>query len=365
MKIIFNSTIFFNQRFGGISRYFINLAEQFEQNNINFSIVSPIYKNLYLRKLKKKFINGIFFPRYPTPNFLININNEIANRIIEKKKPDIIHDTYYSNSLLKFKNKKKILTIHDLIHEKFPQYFGDNNFKRLALKKKIIQNSDFFICVSQKTKNDFLEYYKVSEDRVRVIYHGSDHLKNINYDNISIRKKPFLLFIGSRAKYKNFDLLVKAFSNSIFLRNNFDLICFGGDNFSKKELESFIKLKIEQNIKQISSDDGYLKFLYKNTSLLIIPSSEEGFGIPLIEGMNMKCPILVSDIEVFKEIAKDKINYFNDKSHEDLTFMIEKVILTKKLNEDCLEGAFKESEKFKWSICASDVLNVYNESLKN
>jgi len=366
MKIIFNSTIFFNQRFGGISRYFINLAEYFEQNNIDFSIVSPIYKNLYLNKLKKKFIKGVFFPRYPTPDFLVNLNNQIANRIIEKENPDIIHDTYYSENLLKFKDKKRVLTIHDLIHEKFPKYFGNDNSEKLIMKKKIIHNSDFFICVSKKTKNDFLEYYKVPEDRVKVIYHGSDHLNNIDGKNINIeQKKPYILFIGAREKYKNFNLLAKAFSTSVFLKKNLEIICFGGGKFSKKELEFFIKLNLEENIRQISSDDKYLKSLYKNASLLIIPSSTEGFGIPLIEGMSMKCPILASNIEVFKEIGKNKVHYFQDNSCEDLTFMMEKIIFSKKFQENYLEDAFEESKKFKWSTCGSEVLSVYNKLIKN
>ena len=78
---------------------------------------------------------------------------------------------------------RKILTIHDLIHEKYPNYFGSNNFNHLKVKEKVIYNSDFFICVSETTKRDFLEYYKISEDKVKVVYHGSDHLDIIDGNN--------------------------------------------------------------------------------------------------------------------------------------------------------------------------------------
>ncbi len=359
MKILFNNTIFFDQRFGGISRYFVNLANELEKLNLDYTISAPIYKNLYLKHFNKKRVKGFFVKRYPKNKIIENLNIFFENKIIKKISPNLVHDTYYSCNLYKNFNFKKIITVHDLIHEKLIKYYGMNIQNKLNDKKLAIKNSDFIICVSNTTKKNLIDYYNIAENKIKVVYHGADHLDNINSSNLNI-SKDFLLYVGSRSKYKNFNLLLNAFSSNEKIKKNFDLICFGGGKFSKNEIENLKKLKIYNNVKLIlNNEDAILKYLYLNAKLLVITSEMEGFGIPIIEAMRNKCKILASDIDTFKEIGNDKINYFESKNLDSLIYELESSIF--KNNDDLITQALEYSENFKWSKCAKNTFEIYSK----
>ena len=359
MKILFNNTIFFNQRFGGISRYFINLINSLEDTKLKYLISAPIYKNIYLKNLNCKKIKGLFIPRYPNLEILKKINDAVENYFISSFKPKIIHDTMYSEKLYKKKEYKKIITIHDLIHEKYKSHFKYNIDKKLNFKKRAIENSDLIICVSENTKNDLLNYYKISDDKVKVVYHGANHLDKINLNNKNFKiEKNFILFVGSRMKYKNFSLLINAFSKSDYLKKNFMIICFGGDKFSKKEIKTFSNLKILNLVKHIDKhDDATLKYLYSNAELYVSTSEEEGFGIPLLEAMRNNCKVLASDIPIYKEIGQNFINYFEKNNEESLIYEIKNSI---EKSYD-LERSFNYSNHFSWMSCAKNTFELYNQ----
>ena len=125
---------------------------------------------------------------------------------------NIVHDLYYPEKLNN--HNKKILTVHDTIHEKFSDLYNDDHMK---FRNEIIKNTDIFICVSNNTKENLKEYYKVANDRIFVVSHGYNHLNNIDTNNLIIKNisnKPFILYVGGRLKYKNFKLLIDAYSKN-------------------------------------------------------------------------------------------------------------------------------------------------------
>ena len=361
MKILFNNTIFFNQRFGGISRYFVNLFKGLETTNLDYSVISPIYKNLYLKEFKKKNRKGFFLKRYPTYNFIKYFNNVLENIYIKKFNPLIIHDTYYTQDLYKNLKFKKVITIHDLIYENFSNYYSYKIDKKLNEKKLAIEKSDFIICVSNSTKNQLLDLYNIEEKKIRVIYHGADHLDHIKLLNLNIKlEKKFFLFIGERSKYKKFNFLLEAFSKLKRIKNDFYLVCFGGGKFTKHESKIITNLKLEENIKLFTDcDDTILKYLYTNAKFLVLPSEIEGFGLPIIEGMRNKCDILASDIQVFKEIGKDNITYFENGNIDSLVHELEKKVISD--NKKLIPKAFEYSKNFTWSTCAKKTFDIYQE----
>lgn len=361
MKILFNNTIFFNQRFGGISRYFVNLGKSLESIKLDYTVISPIYKNLYLKELKKKNIKGIFLKRYPSSIFIESLNSFLENLYIEKANPDIVHDTYYSKNLYKNSSFKKVITVHDLIYENFSNYFSYKIKEKLKDKKLAVENSDFIICVSNTTKKQLLDIYNIDEKKVKVIYHGADHLDDIVLDNINLKiEKDFILFVGARSKYKNFSFLLEAYSRMGKIKNDLNLICFGGGDFTKEENETIGKLNIEENVKIFpNNNDTTLKYLYKNAKVLVIPSETEGFGLPILEGMRNKCNIIASDIEIFKEIGKDKIHYFENGNIDSLINELEKKIYSE--NKNLIIEALEYSKNFTWLSCAKKTFEIYSE----
>ena len=114
--------------------------------------------NIYLKQLNKNKLS-FYISRYPI-NFIIKkINNLIFNYFCKKFDPKIIHETYYNYENLKYyKSAIKVLTIYDLIHEKFTNYYQKD---QIFYKKKILNFIDHFICISKNTQKDFIKYYKI------------------------------------------------------------------------------------------------------------------------------------------------------------------------------------------------------------
>ena len=361
MKIAYTNSIFFTQKYGGISRYFCSLIKELIDKKVSVKVFSPIFKNNYLLNLPKINRQGIFIPRYPTPKYLKNIIDKISYFQIQNSKCEIVHDTYYSKEILNFKNKKKVITVYDLIHEKFHKLYKNNN---LDLKKKIINEADAIICISNNTKKDLIEYYRPDEKKIFVVHLGYDHIENDSLDSghnkIKIPEN-FILFVGSRLKYKNFQLFIKSYALKKIINDNFDVICFGGGNFSKNEKSLFSELAINNKIHYLQGNDDFLSYLYLKAKLFIFPSQYEGFGIPLIEAMSVGCPVLASNINIFNEICESGIHYFSNNDQKDLIEKLEYLLSSDKNLLSKVNLAKNISKKYTWEKCATETYEVYNK----
>lgn len=359
MKIIYSNTIFFYQKSGGISRYYINLAEQLSKYKVHPLIVAPLSKNLYLKNFRKKKFS-FFLKRFPNWKILEKINYFFFKYISIKYRPDVIHETYFNKANLGcFKDKVKILTIYDLIHEKFKKIYSNQNVPN---KLNIIDYVDHFICISKKTQKDFIKYYKISPKKTSIVYLGCDHLKK-NFINCKKNRpvsEKYILFVGPRDRYKDFKILVKSIKSSRKLKN-YKIICFGGGRFTDKELYEY---KLGKNFIYLEGDDLLLRNLYIFAEVFINTSSHEGFGITNLEAMSLGCPVITSDFEVFREVGGNSCLYFKKKNHLDLKKQIEKVLLNTSVRKKLILNGYERSKKFTWENCAKKTLKIYSSLLK-
>ena len=173
MKIAYDYKIFWNQKYGGISRYFTNLFKELDKQEVNYRVFAPFYKNLYLSNLNNTKIKGTYIKdNIPFTSNLIKFYNEnFSSFNTYKWKPDLIHYTYYYNRIRK--QNSSIITIYDLIHEITAKK------RNIKPKQKMIDISDHIICISNNTKNDLLNFYDVDEKKISVICLGGDHLNNL------------------------------------------------------------------------------------------------------------------------------------------------------------------------------------------
>jgi len=159
---------------------------------------------------------------------------------------------------------------------------------------------------------------------------------------------------------ENFVKLLEAFSISKLLKNNLDIYCFGGGDFTTKELDIIKSLEIDQSqIKYFSGDDRKLNYLYSKAHAFVFPSLYEGFGLPLLEAMNMGCPVVCSNTSSFPEVVNDSALLFNPESKEDIKIKLEEIFKNVNLKQRLIEKGYNNLKRFSWKKCSEESLNVY------
>ncbi len=363
IKVAFDYKLFILQRYGGISRYFYNLVNQLSiSSEIYPKIFSPLHNNYYINKLNRFNCSGSYFPSL-FPKF--TRGSELINKVltfysIKNFQPNIIHETYYSKTMSILSNTPRVLTVYDFINEIYPRDFV-NNDSNIGAKKSSIDRADHIICISQNTQKDLLERYNIAKEKTSVIYLGVDPIFVPKFKKENLKfKKPFILYVGPRSNYKNFNKLILAFSLSKILIKQFDLICFGGGDFSNSELNMFKDLGISSNqLRNINGDDIILANLYKSAALFVYPSLYEGFGIPPLEAMASGCPVICSNSSSIPEVVGNAAKMFNPQSEEDIKHTMENVLLSEtKLKEMKIRG-LRHYKKFTWENCTKKTSKVY------
>ena len=188
------------------------------------------------------------------------------------------------------------------------------------------QRADKIIAISETTKRDLLTYLEVDESKVEVIYHGIDIKTPLKLEKVKDLPSSYLFFVGDRSGYKNFYLMLNAFAALSKKHPDLHLVLSGGGNLVGAEIEIITRLKLQDSVHHYNVTDEQLNYLYSHALLFVYPSLYEGFGLPLLEAMNMECPVICSDIGSFSEIVNDAAIYFDPTDMESISFKMEKLI---------------------------------------
>ena len=366
-KVVFDSQIFSLQQFGGISRYICALAEKLaDRPDVQVQILAPLYINQYLRELKTSragMVSGVYIR--PLPKFgqwLANVSNLFFSLAANSCQPHIVHETYYSAKPTYKGKAARVLTVYDLIHEKFPESFlpGDPIAHNRA---KAIRRADHIICISESTRRDLIEIYQVPEHKISVTYLGYDTLSASSLvASALVGSKPYLLYVGSRHGYKNFDGLVRAFAASSFLKASARVVCFGGGVLTQAERALLAELKLPaDDVVQVGGNDERLAALYQGASAFVYPSKYEGFGIPPLEAMSLACPVICSNTSSIPEVVGSAGEYFNPNDVESMRQAIESVLVSPDRRQELITLGNDRVHAFSWSRCATETLAVYRK----
>lgn len=362
MKILFDHQIFCLQQYGGISRYFYELANHLAAlTEHKVEIYAPLYINEYLAKPIAALHKGIKIPRLSGSGRAAawGIDSALSYLLSAfRHSDDIFHETYYSGVDCCPRLAKRIITVHDMIYEMFPDQFPEKDRMRQRRKHAILR-ADHVICVSDNTRRDLLNLLPISEDKTSVIYHGCSIDKKAKNKSFPIRK-PYILYIGKRGRYKNFDLLLLAFANSSKLKKDFMLVCFGGGSFNSVEQKRITALCLSpQDVTHVHSDDVDLAGLYGKAAGFVYPSLYEGFGIPLLEAMVMSCPVICSRASSFPEVVGNAAELFDPHDDESLRDAIERVVFSTEYKNSLVSRGCDRSKLFSWDRCAKETIMAY------
>jgi glycosyltransferase involved in cell wall biosynthesis len=363
MRIAFDHQIFGWQVYGGISRYAYELAAELATScQQDVAILSPLYVNRYLAHAPQQLkIQGVRAPAFKRSGRVYRaINSLLVRSPIERFEPDIVHETYYATRGVAPRNAKVVLTVYDMIHERFPEYFSIASPTRRE-KALAVTRADHVICISEQTRLDLIEFLGVSPAKTSVVHLGFSltaapqaAIKN------GALPRQFVLYVGSRTGHKNFVGLLYAYAASKFLKDEFDLVCFGGGELTAKEKALINELGISAGkVRQVSGNDGLLGFYYEAARAFVYPSLYEGFGIPPLEAMSFGCPVVCSNTSSIPEVVGDAAEQFDPANHESMQKAIENVVGNDELRTNLIDKGSNRVGCFSWERCARETLDVY------
>jgi glycosyltransferase involved in cell wall biosynthesis len=361
VNVLYDHQIFQAQKHGGISRYFYEIISRVAHTpDVSASLFQGFHISDYcFEKQRSQFESyfGVCRPRIPATGKVFSaVNQSLFRTFVARNAPDVYHATYYEDPVPALR-AKRVVTVHDMIHEIFPENFPRD---RTAEHKRIaVQKADQIIAVSESTKRDLIRILGTPPEKIRVIYHGNS-LRSPGGEDVPVTG-PYVLFVGSRSIYKNFDRLLQAFARSERMKKDFQLVCFGGPPFRSQESQRIEELRLHGRVVQRFGSDTALAALYKHALFFIFPSLYEGFGLPILEAMFYGCPVLSSKTSSLPEVAGDAARFFNPEIVECITEAMEDITYNSEKRAALAERGPKQEAKFSWDRCAQETAATYKD----
>jgi glycosyltransferase involved in cell wall biosynthesis len=367
MKIIVDGIIFQTQKVGGVSRIYHEILPRMCEMDRNLTVDLlidghplqdlPRHERIHISQCLP--IYSYLRPRRLWDPVIPALRRFLQKNILMKNTDAIWHSTFFT--LPGSWKGKQIVTVYDLIHEKFAHLFSakeDDQFRRE--KTECINKADMVITISETTRQDVHKHYGKPLEAIVPIHLACGlifkQLKAEEKIKALGLTKPFILYVGGRVHYKNFDILGRAFSRWS-MRESYQLALVGG-GLTETEKTRLRELNILEHVVVLNAvDDDMLCQLYNQTAFFVYPSLYEGFGIPLLEAMQCGCLIVASSIPTTQEIAGDVPIYFDPDSESSLVHAMERAIKEKKI--DRIENGLKQAALFSWDKTARETLSVY------
>lgn len=384
MKVLYDLQAFDMQTHGGVSRCFAELyshrpafvdahisvkeTDNVYLQELGFPPKGTLYKNFlcdkdtklkhFLFKLKYNIKYGKFSRLDKRP--LINLFE--TESVLKKGDFDIFHPTFFDDYFLPFLGKKPfVITVHDMI----PEIFSIDKHQ-VEQKLAIIPKATHIIAVSERTKQDLVRIMHVPEEKVSVIYHGSDEEPYTPSTTAPIAEE-YILFVGTRYEYKNFKAFCKSCVGILKRHPQLKIVCTGVP-FSPEEIQFFESLGInERMVHKFVQTSQELLDLYHYAFTFVYPSKYEGFGIPILEAYKADCPVMLNRASCFPEIAGDAAVFF-DLNSEKSDFEEQFETLYRLTGDERGELIQRQRERMKlysWSKSAAQLADVYKDVLKN
>lgn len=307
-----------------------------------------------------------------------------------KERLDLIHFPHFNVPILT--PGRFVVTIHDLILTHFPTvrattrapwlYYLKNFAYRLVIFT-VLKRAVKIITVSEFTKRDIVDKFKIRPDKITVTYEGVANLAK-GRDSLFVAKldneetlgqynipNNFLLYVGNAYPHKNLETLLKVFSQLHATYPSLRLVLVGKEDYFYEQAQATARaLNIWQRENHNSPvifpgyvPDAQLEILYAEARAYIFPSLYEGFGLPPLEAMAKGCPVISSDRASLPEILGSAALYFNPVDESDMLSKIKLVLHDEKLRGDLIIKGREQVKKYNWWECANTTLNIYKEAL--
>lgn len=301
--------------------------------------------------------------------------------LLKKFKLDLMHFPHFNVPI--FYRGKFVVTIHDLIHQHHSMQratthgtiaFAIKKIGYAKIFKHAVSASQAIFVPSFFVKKDLLKEYNVDSSKVIVTYEGVEETfiklsETITIKNIqeALKKfnvsKPFIFYVGNAHPHKNVEGLIKAFLNLRKAYKNLQLVLAGHDHYFWERLK---KEYAQEGIRFAGfiSDFEMVSF-YKAAEVRVIPSFEEGFGIPVLESFACECPVVCSNISSLPEVGGEGAIYFDPRDIKDVEEKIEQVLNNPELCQELVDKGLERVKKFSWKKMTGETLEVYERIISS
>jgi mannosyltransferase len=362
MKIILDNIIYSHVNQGGVSNYWFELSKfliEKRSDDLFFYEEKNAKDNFHRKQLNmqnNELIKG-------QSSFDSSIKKRLSKVKISIEDFFLFHSSYY-RPVSESKNFVEVTTVHDFTHNYYSSFL--KKILHNKLKYSCIKRSKGIICISESTYSDLKKFCPTSKNqKVAIIHNGvSDEYHLIDKSNNSLAnefidsfnlQKPYILFVGGRANYKNFNFVAKLLKEE----KEFNLVIIGGalnpNEIKLFDQESLKRIKIISNI-----ENSELNIFYNYAHALIYPSSYEGFGIPIIEAMRAGCPVLALRNSSIIEVSGNAAILENDLNLSSFKKGLED-LKNDNFRNDIINKGFEQSLKFSWDKCCNQTYEFYKE----
>ena len=360
------------------------------------------YSRTLLHSLSEYYPGHQYYLFNPKPSSLFkikgdNIHEILPNGLLDKLFTSAWRSSRVKKDLLKYKIDlyhglsheipigiqqtaiKSVVTIHDLIHERYPEQYNPIDVKIYDKKfRYACTHADKIIAISEQTKKDIIDFYKTPEKRITVCYQSCNEAFGKRISEEEKQKirlsynlpQQFFLYVGSIIERKNLLNICKAI---FLLRNEMDvpLIVIGEGSKYKQQVKDYILqnglskriIFLSENpwAKSSASFQTAVDFpaIYQSAIAMIYPSFFEGFGIPVLEALWSKLPVITSNVSSLPEAGGNAAYYVNPSSAEEIAEGIKKIYSDKTLKTSMIEKGWQYVQNFTRQKCAETVMNVY------
>ncbi len=346
--IYFDGIIFSLQDAGGISVYFHELLKRAASHDDT--------RNSYLAYYNENFISSITDYNIRSARLPSRIFERYRSMDIDyPKNLQVFHSSYYRVCTPPKAKLANVVTVHDFVYEKFVN--GPKRAIHSLQKYNAINHADAIICVSSHTKSDLLHFLPhIPEERIYVIPNSASE-KFYYMENKRDHTQNEVLYIGLRAKHKNFETAVKSVSKLKDCR----LTVVGGGELNSCErrlLSNYLKERFEH--KHFVSTEN-LNRLYNRALCLLYPSNYEGFGIPLLEAMAAGCPVICSDKASIPEIVGDAAIKISGNNPAEYCEALGTLTKRDSLYSNLVQKGLLQAKKFSWDSTFEKTCDVYRK----
>ena len=270
---------------------------------------------------------------------------------------DLFWSPHYNVPFFPIRAKKRVVTVHDVCHLVYGNELGwlKKRYAKTMLQKAL--QADKIVTVSHFSKQEILKYLKVNPEKITVIHNGAPVYTHTSSHQLDI-PSPFILYVGNNKPHKNLSSLLQAFHLLRQELHVYHLVLVGKD----PSLAS-----LPSPVIHVFSDvsDESLPYYYKQASLLVCPSTYEGFGLPALEAMAYNCPVAASHSASLPEVCGNAASYFDPINPKQIAKVMKELLINQEIRKQHISLGKKQMLQFSWKNSAKKHKEIFLELLES